>query len=351
MRELLPDLERWQARGERVALATVVATRHSAPRPVGSKLAVSEGGELAGSVSGGCVENEVYEYARDILRGAPPRLLTFGISDDEALQVGLPCGGEIDVFVAVPDTVLLKRLMSVVEGNERAVGVTVLAGAMTGAQVLVLEDGDTIGAPHEALTELGREVLTQGGSGVRELGAETLFAELYEPLPRLVVIGAVDLAEALCRMTHHLGWKTVVADPRAQLTTRERIPSADELFVAWPDEAIERAAPDTSSAIVVLTHEERFDVPALTAALATDAFYVGALGSRRTQAKRRNRLSEQGVSEEDLDRIAGPCGLDLGAGSPAETAISIVGEILAVRAGRQGGRLRASPERIHAGAV
>ena len=332
-------------------MATVVATRHSAPRPVGSKLVVSEGGELAGSVSGGCVENEVYECARDVLGGAPPRLLSFGISDDEALEVGLPCGGEIEVFVTVPDPSVLERIAGAVAGRERAAGVTVLDGEAAGAQVLLVQEGDLIGAQDEGLKDVARDALAHGRPGVREFGAQSVFVELFEPPPRLVVIGAVDLAEALCGAARQLGWTTIVADPRPQLTTRERIPSAHELFVAWPDEAIERAAPDSSSAIVVLTHEERFDIPALTAALATDAFYIGALGSRRTQAKRRTRLAERGVSEEELDRIAGPCGLDVGADSPAETALSILGEILAVRAGREGGRLRASTERIHAGAL
>jgi xanthine dehydrogenase accessory factor len=283
MRDISRELERWRDRGDRhFALATVLATRRSAPRPVGSKLAVSEHGELAGSVSGGCVESEVALAAREVLEGGDPRALTYGITDEQAGSVGLPCGGEIDI------------------GIERV-----------------------------ALSELERLI--------------------EESAPnRLVVFGAVDIAEALCRGAKELGWDTVVADPRATFATRERIASADELLVEWPDEVLERVAVDAKTAVVVLTHEERFDIPALANALRSEAFYVGAIGSRRTQERRRERLLDEGLSQADLDRLSGPTGLDLGAETPAETAVSILAEILAVRAGRSGGRLRDASGRIHA---
>jgi xanthine dehydrogenase accessory factor len=264
-----------------MALATVLATRRSAPRPVGSKLAVSEQGELAGSVSGGCVESEVAVAARDVLARGEPTVLTYGITDEQAGSVGLPCGGEIDV------------------GIERV-----------------------------ALSELDR------------------LSEESAP-NRLVVFGAVDIAEALCRGAKELGWDTIVADPRATFATRERIASADELLVEWPEQVLERIAVDEKTAVVVLTHEERFDVPALAGALRSDAFYVGAIGSRRTQEHRRERLLEEGLSQGDLNRLSGPTGLDLGAETPAETAVSILAEIIAVRAGRSGGRLRDASSRIH----
>jgi xanthine dehydrogenase accessory factor len=307
--------ERWLARGDRVALATVVATRRSAPRPVGSKLIVSENGELFGSVSGGCVESDVAVQAAQVLASGEPRLLSYGITDDQAWEVGLPCGGEIDVFVqpladfpAAGEGVLLTRL-----------------------------EGDRAGQIELANIDVH-------SSGILELEGERVFAEVLGPAPRLVVVGATDTAEALCRAANGLGWRTEVVDPRPALVTRERLPSPDELVTAWPDEL--EAGPDT--AVVVLTHEERLDVPALTTALASEAFYVGAIGSRKTQAKRRERLLEAGVPDEGLERLSGPAGLDLGADTPAETAVSILAEILAVRAGRQGGRLveRAGP--IHA---
>jgi xanthine dehydrogenase accessory factor len=335
VRELLPDLERWRAQGERVALARVVATRRSAPRPIGSKLAISEGGELAGSVSGGCVENEVYEAAREVLRGGDPQLLTYGISDDLALSVGLPCGGEIDVWVDEPDPELLERLAEVVRRDSRAVLLTDLE---SGAQRLMLDGED------------GRaDALIRGGhSRVVELEGRRVFADVFGPPPRLLVYGAVDTAEALCAAAKGIGWHTIVADARGKFATRERIPSADELIVAWPEETLAQVQPDHATAIVVLTHDDKFDVPLLVGALAGDAFYIGALGSRRNQERRRERLLEAGVDESAVDRIAGPAGLDVGAQSPAETAVSILAEIMAVRAGRDGGPLKHASGRIHA---
>jgi xanthine dehydrogenase accessory factor len=284
MNDVANELRRWRERGdESAAVATVVATRFSAPRPVGSKLAVSDRGELAGSVSGGCVESEVAEVARDVIASGEARTLTYGISDEQAGTVGLPCGGEIDVAI------------------ERVS----LAGF-----------------------------------------------ELEEEVPyRLIVIGAIDIAEALCRAANELGWHTVVADPRKRFATRDRIASADELIVEWPDAALARLEVDERTAVVVLTHEERFDIPALVAALRSDAFYVGAIGSRRTQEHRRDLLAAEGLTGDDLERIAGPTGLDVAAATPAETAVSILAEILAVRAGRSGGRLKETRGRIHAEAA
>lgn len=283
MREIAAELERWRDRGDgQFALATVRATRRSAPRPVGSQLAVSEHGELAGSVSGGCVEGEVAVVARKVLDGGEPRLLTYGISDEQAGSVGLPCGGEIDVSIEPVPFTELERLVE------------------------------------EAASF------------------------------KLLVFGAVDIAEALCRAAKELGWETVVADPRATFATPERIASAGALLVEWPEAVLERVAPDDKTAVVALTHEEKFDVPALLGALRSEAFYVGALGSRRTQERRRERLLSEGLSEQELERLSGPTGLDVGAETPAETAIAILGEILAVRAGRSGGRLRDASGRIHA---
>jgi xanthine dehydrogenase accessory factor len=328
VKEVVPDIERWRGRGERFALATVVATRRSAPRPVGSKLAVSEGGELAGSVSGGCVENEVYSAAREVLDGAPPQLLSYGISDDQALSVGLPCGGEIDVYVQVPDPDVVERVLGVLGSEERAVVLTELE---TGEQRLV----------HDPELE-------RGSSRLVELDGRRVFADVYGPPPRVLVFGAVDTAEALCRAAKAIGWRTIVADARAKFATKERIPSADELVVAWPDEVLAQVQPDHATAVVVLTHDDRFDIPAIQGALGSEAFYVGALGSRRNQARRRERLLEAGVEEDALDRISGPAGLDIGADTPAETALSILAEILAVRAGRAGGSLKEAAGRIHA---
>lgn len=281
MSGIVEELERWRERGdEHAVVATLVDARGSAPRPIGSRLAISQEGELAGSVSGGCVESEVAELALDVLASGEPRRVTYGISDELAFAVGLPCGGEIDVLL------------------ERA-----------------------------GLDDLDR------------------FRE--ESPYRLLVFGAVDLAEALCKAANQLGWSTIVADPRRRFATRERTPSANDLLVEWPEEVLARVKPDRSTAVVVLAHEDRYDIPALVGALASDAFYVGALGARRNQEQRRARLVEEGLSEDEIDRIAGPTGLDVGAETPAETAVSILAEILAVRSGRTGGRLKESKGRIH----
>jgi len=335
VREILSDLERWRARGDRLAMARVVATRRSAPRPVGSKLIVSETGELAGSVSGGCVESEVVEAAREVLAGGEPRLLTYGISDDLALSVGLPCGGEIDVWIDEPDPDLLGALMEVARDERRAVFFVDLDD---GTERLV-PDGDN---------DVADEVIRSGHSKVVELHGRRLFADVFGPPPRLFVYGAVDTADALCSAARAIGWRAIVADARGRFATRERLPHADEIIVAWPEEAVAQVAPDHTTAIVVLTHDDKFDVPLLVGALASDAFYIGALGSRRNQERRRERLLEAGVDESELDRISGPAGLDIGAHTPAETAVSMLAEIMAVRAGRDGGRLRESHGRIHA---
>jgi xanthine dehydrogenase accessory factor len=346
--EISPDLRRWLDRDERIALATVIATRRSAPRPVGAKLGVSEGGELAGSVSGGCVESEVYGLAQEALGGGTPQLADYGISDELGLSVGLPCGGEIEVFVDEYERPLLERLLSAAEQEEPAVLYEIVSGEGVGAKSLVFESGETLGDGFGELPASVDELLRRGRSVLIEEGGRKVFCDVFGRRPRLVVFGAVDTAEHLCAAAAALGWRTVVVDARAKLATKERIPSADELIVSWPDEALEQIQPDHSTAIVVLTHEDRFDVPALIGALASDAYYVGALGSRRQQERRRKHLQAEGVDEGEIDRISGPSGLDVGAITPAETAVSILAEILALRAGRDGGRLKTAKGRIHA---
>jgi xanthine dehydrogenase accessory factor len=242
-----------------------------------------------------------------------------------------------------------KRLLEAIARDERAVLFTVIEGKGVGAHVLVLEGGDERlgdGVPEELLVQAD-ELIRAHRNQILEHGETRVFAEVYGPPPRLFVYGAVDTAETLCAQARQLGWHTIVADARGKFATRERIPSADELLVAWPEEAIAQVAPDHATAVVVLTHDDKFDVPALKAALETDAFYVAALGSRRNQERRRERLLEAGVEEDELDRIAGPCGLDVGAESQPETALSILAEAVAIRNGRDGGRLKHAKQRIH----
>jgi xanthine dehydrogenase accessory factor len=246
---------------------------------------------------------------------------------------------------------VFEELRRLVESGGRGVVFTVIAGDGLGTKLLVREDGWTAGDAPAELAELAVDAIRTGRSHVLDHGELTLFADVFGPPPRLFVYGAVDTAEALCRAAKLLGWRTIVADARARFATRERIPSADELLVAWPDDAVEQVQPDVATAVFVLTHDDKFDIPMLKAAVASDAFYIGALGSRRNQERRRGVLVEAGVSEDELERISGPAGLDIGAESPAETALSMLAEALALRAGREGGRLRDSPHRIHADAV
>jgi xanthine dehydrogenase accessory factor len=307
------------------AVATVIATRRSAPRPIGSKLVVGEDGTMEGSVSGGCVESDVYEACRAVLGGDTPRVITYGISDEQAFSVGLPCGGEIDVFVREYDPEIYERV-----GERRAVVYTDLD---SGSQRLIFEGEDEAG---DALIRSARSQVVDGD-----------FADVFGPPPRLLVIGAVDTGEALCRAAKELGWRTIVADARGRFATKERMPSADELLVLWPDEALAQVKPDHATAVVVLTHDDKFDIPAIVGTLETDAFYLGVIGSRKNQQRRREVLLEAGVTEETLERLHGPAGLDIGGHTPAETALSILAEILAVRAGRNGGALRGATQRIH----
>jgi xanthine dehydrogenase accessory factor len=243
---------------------------------------------------------------------------------------------------------LIHRLAQLRESEERGVLFTAVDGDEAGTKVLVLESGERVGDGLDEAVAQFDEILRRGRNALVTLDdGSKVFAEWYGPPPRLFVYGAVDTAEAMCRAAKLLGWHVIVADARAKFATRERIPSADELIVEWPQEAFAQVRPDHQTAVVVLTHDDKFDEPALIGALETEAFYIGALGSRRNQERRRERLLEAGVPEESLERIWGPCGLDIGADTQEETALSIMAEVLAVRAGRPGGFLKDAKKRIH----
>ena len=243
---------------------------------------------------------------------------------------------------------MIDRLAALAGSGERAVLFTIVEGDGVGSKLLVVEGAETSGDGPPELGELADEIQRGGRNRLLEVGERKVFAEVYGPPPRVFVYGAVDTAEALCRAAKLLGWTAIVADARGKFATAERIPSADELIVAWPEEALARVAPDHQTAIVVLTHDDKFDEPALMGALETEAFYIGALGSRRNQERRRERLLDAGVDEADFERIHGPCGLDIGAESQPETALSILAEIIAVRHAREGGTLKRAKQRIHA---
>jgi xanthine dehydrogenase accessory factor len=311
VREILDTLERWTADGRRVATATLVKTERSAPRAPGAMLAVSEAGDVAGSLTGGCVEPELYEEARAVLAGEPPRLRTVGIADEEAFEAGLPCGGTVHVFIAEAERDLVGRLAAAVRAEEPVAVALTVSGPEMGAQHLVPADGRT-------------EPALEGD----------LFVLPLLPRPRMYVFGAVDHAAAVARVGGFLGYHVTVCDARARFLTRDRFSEADELVIAWPDEFLRSAPVDERTAICVLTHDHKFDVPLLQAALATPAGYIGALGAKRTNAERADRLRAEGVTDEALARIHAPIGLDIGARTPEEVAVAVAAEIVALRRGR-----------------
>ena len=346
MKDVLDEVSAWTERGDRIALATVIDTQRSAPRPVGAKMAVTELGEIAGAVSGGCVEGAVVEIAEDVLDGAPPRLVHYGIADSEAWDVGLPCGGEIDVWIQEYQP---GRFAEIARDGGRAAEVTLLDGAAPGAKLLVEADGarsGSLGAP-----ELDDDAVTAATELIWAERSERrgpLFIDVVGPAPRLILFGAVDIAASLCTLARNAGWRPYVIDPRARFATRERFPDAEEVVAAWPEEAFTRIGGiDPATSIAVLTHDPKLDDAALEIALRSPARFIGAMGSRRAQAVRRERLLELGFTDEDLERIAAPLGLDLGAISSEETALSILAEVVAARHGRTGGRLANASGRIH----
>ncbi|MFI8437708.1 XdhC family protein [Streptomyces sp. NPDC079020] len=384
MREILPELRDWHTAGTSFALATVVAVHGSAPREPGAAMAVSSEGAVAGSVSGGCVESDVYEVADEVLASGRPRLRSYGISDDEALGVGLTCGGTIEVLVrsytSAADRDRLRTVMDLVAADEPVAVATVLpradpdtdldtdpdtdpdpGGVGAGDFLVVLADrtAGSLGAEglDAAVTDDARGLLAQGATGVQRYGARgqrrmqevSVFVQTYAPPPRMLVFGAIDHAAATARIGSFLGYRVTVCDARPAFATRERFPSAHEVVRAWPHTYLESTPVDARTVICVLTHDPKFDVPLLVAALRTPAAYIGVMGSRRTHRERTARLREAGVGEAELARLASPVGLDLGARTPQETAVSIAAEIIQHRWGGTGRPLGELAGSIHHG--
>jgi xanthine dehydrogenase accessory factor len=320
MRDILPTLERWSREGTRAAVATVVSVERSAPRVPGSSMAVAETGEIAGSVTGGCVEPAVHAEAQEVLAGGPPRMARFGIVDDDAFAIGLPCGGQVGIFVEPLDPALTLALAEAVAAERPVAYVTTVDGPGLGSRHLVGRDPD--GEP-----EVER-MLTEGRTGLIDVGDDRLFVSSFVPRPEMYVFGAIDFASALAHVGRFLGYRVTVCDARAAFVTRERFPDADELVVAWPHELLAERTLDERAAVCVLTHDEKFDVPALKAALRTPAGYIGAMGSRRTTERRAARLREEGVDADGLTRIHAPIGLPIGSSTPEEVAIAIGAQII-----------------------
>jgi xanthine dehydrogenase accessory factor len=349
-------VERWVRAGDRVAVATVVDTKRSAPQPIGTKMAINESAQVWGAVSGGCVEGAVVEVAESVLAGAPPQLRHYGIADDMAWDVGLPCGGEISVWVEsyVAGGLEQQFFEAALSGHRAAIATVIEGSAQVGAKLLVLAGGEHVGTLGASdldviALERAREALWTENGGLVEAGdGVTLFIDVVAPPPRLIIVGAIDFAAQLAEVAKLTGWRPFVVDPRARFATEERFPAAERVIVAWPAEAFAELGPiDPATAIAVLTHDPKLDDAALAVALASDAFYIGAMGSRVAQERRQARMMEAGFDTSALQRVAAPIGLDLGALTSAETALSIMSEIVAIKHGRMGGRLIAAGGRIH----
>lgn len=338
VRDILPDLDKWRADNKSIALATVIQTWGSSPRRPGAKMALTPEGNISGSVSGGCVEGAVYESGLDVLKSHRPQLLHFGVADETAWDVGLACGGSIDIFVKPLNDEIFSSLRSVLTEEKSAVLVTIVQGPseLLGHEMLVEDNGNRSGSLAEELDtqaiDVAKETLAQGESRRVSLSEDIeVFLEVILPPPTLVAVGGVHITIALMTLAKTLGYRTIVVDPRRAFGNEERFPNVDRLIQKWPQEAFEEIPLTRSTAVAMLTHDPKLDDPALKIALPSPAFYVGALGSRTTQAQRRKRLLDDGLTEEQMDRLHGPIGLQIGAGTPEEIAMSIMAEVVAAR--------------------
>jgi xanthine dehydrogenase accessory factor len=343
MRDVLADLERWQAEGEEIAIATVVTTWGSAPRPSGSRFAMTRSGRVAGSVSGGCVEGDVFEQGMAVLDGGRPRLIEYGVSDEDAFDVGLSCGGTIKVFVEAfqPGEAWQAARQSIAQQRICALATALAPEALSGRRVAFVGECGVIGSIDAAIdASVAREaqhLLLTGGVRVLDQPAGVLdasvFIEAFAPTPRLYIVGATHIAIPLCRMAKILDYRVSVIDARRAFSTPARFPDADEITSAWPEEALVASPLDNASSLVILTHDPKFDLPALAIALKSDARYIGIIGSRATHEGRTVKLREMGFDDDALARIHAPIGLDLGGRSPEEIALAILAEITAARYG------------------
>lgn len=336
MRDILPDLIRWRNEGRPVALATVVQTWGSSPRPAGARMGITLDGRMTGSVSGGCVEGAVFEAGIEVLKSNRPQLLHFGVADETAWEVGLACGGSIEVFVQPLDPKFFESLRSIWAEEQTAVSITIVRGPdeLLGREMLVREDGYATGSLGGKLNasalDLAKKTLARGDSHRAALTDEAeVFVELILPPPTLIAVGGVHITIALMLLAKTLGYRTVVVDPRSAFGNAERFPNVDKLIQKWPQEAFKEIPMTRSTAVAMLTHDPKLDDPALKIALGSPAFYIGALGSRTTQARRRQRLLAEGLSDVQLSRLHGPIGLKIGAQSPEEIALSIMAEVAA----------------------
>jgi xanthine dehydrogenase accessory factor len=364
VKELLDEIARWREAGKGVALARVVGTDGSGPRDPGAAMAVNEDSEVVGSVSGGCVEGAVLTEGLKVLERGIPKLVTYGIADDDAFAVGLTCGGTIHIFIDEFNDEIDTAIADALKTGEPAALATVIEGPGTGAKLLVRPNDQpsigTLGHPDldRVLTRDALGELEAGRTGTRNYGVHgearreegvKVFIESFALPPKMVIFGAIDFTAALARLGRLLGYFVTVCDARPVFATKKRFPMANEVVNDWPDRYLAVAGKELGprDAVCVLTHDPKFDVPAIMAAVETKAGYLGVMGSRRTHDKRLERLKEAGLDDDGFGRLMSPIGLDLGARTPEETAVSICAEIIASRTGREAPSLRDSEGPLH----
>ena len=366
MRDVLKELIEVRRRGDRAAMATVVRTWRSAPRPAGASMLVTGEGEAVGSVSGGCVEGALFEVGQAVLVDGIPQFETYGVSDDDAFAVGLTCGGILEVFIELVDDATwpeLEGIAASIASEEPVAVATIVKGPHVVGRHLVVRPDRTEGSLGTTrLDETVRDdvlgMLAAGSTGFLHYGPEgerlgeglEVFVSSYAPPAQMFIFGAIDFSAALVRVGKLLGYKVTVCDARPVFATKKRFPEADDVVVDWPHRWLEQQEVDERTVIAVLTHDPKFDVPALLVALRTNAGYIGAMGSRRTHEDRLARLKEAGLTDAECARLHSPIGLDLGARTPEETAISIAAEIVQARWGGSGARLTSMAGPIHPGA-
>lgn len=351
MRDILNDVDQWIKGGEAVALATVIRTWGSAPRRVGAKMALTKSGKITGSVSGGCVESAVFEAGVQTLQNRQPQLLKFGVADETAWQVGLACGGRIEVFVQALDSTLFDLWKARLLSNQLFSVVSLIDGPddSLGRTMLVSEDRVQLSLGQgldEVCIEKSRLVLAEGRSQPVELNWQAkpvrVFVEVVKPTPTLIMVGGVHIAIALTTLAKTLGFRTLVIDPRRAFGNATRFPEVDRLVQSWPEEAFSQIEISSGDAVVMLTHDPKIDDPALKRVLNSPAFYIGVLGSRVTHEKRKRRLLADGVTPDQLNRLRAPIGLDIGAETPEEIALAIMAEIVAAQHRPKGNAASAS---------
>jgi len=318
----------WMKAGRKVALATVVSTWGSSPRPAGSQLVVDESGAFEGSVSGGCIESTVITEAQFTISGRKAQLIRLGVSDDQAWDAGLACGGSVEIYVepAQPFMDVFQQLLRCCEQQQSACLVTDIG---SGSKQMIASDADLSELP-AAIGETARRVLRAGKSALLDVDGRRCFVHGFAPQPQLIIIGAVHITQSLVPMARLLGYETVVVDPRTAFATTDRFPDARRVSL-WPERAFQQVRLHANTALAAVSHAPRLDDPALVYALQSDVFYIGALGSKKTHAARLDRLSRKGFSSRLLARIHGPIGIAIGSVTPEEIALSIMAEITCVR--------------------